>query len=226
MAQAKSSWARVIGLGPGQEGKRILIVEDQLENRMLLRKLFEPLGLNVREALNGEEAVEIFAQWRPHLIWMDRRMPVMDGLEASQRIREMEGGRETIIVALTASAFDDQKKEVMAAGLDDFISKPCRTDQIYECMGKHLGLHYRYADEPTAVLSHPKVEVQMEALNGLPQELLEELYTMALTLDIVGTREVVERITEVDEVLADGLRQLVDGMDFSTLQVLLAQCDR
>jgi len=81
--QAEPSRGQVIGLEPGQPSWRILIVEDQLENRLLLKKLLEQVGFEVHEAVNGQEAIDVFEEWRPHFIWMDRRMPLMDGLEAT-----------------------------------------------------------------------------------------------------------------------------------------------
>jgi len=122
-----------------REPHRILIVEDQPANRLLLQQILEPMGFAVREAVNGKEAVEIFQEWHPHLIWMDRRMPVMDGLEATRRIKAMPGGQETIIVALTASVFKEQQNEVLAAGCDDYVRKPFKIAEIFEVLDKHLG---------------------------------------------------------------------------------------
>ncbi|MFQ5436850.1 MAG: ATP-binding protein, partial [Anaerolineae bacterium] len=110
---AELQYERVTGVAEGQQQYRILIVEDRLENRLLLRKLLEPLGLELREAVNGQEAVEQFEQWRPHLIWMDIRMPVMDGLEATQRIKKSEAGADIKIVALTAHALEDERLEIL-----------------------------------------------------------------------------------------------------------------
>jgi PAS domain S-box-containing protein len=140
----------VVGLAPGQPSYRILIVEDQFDNQMLLLRLMETLGLDVRVVANGEEAVRLFQHWHPNLIWMDRRMPVMDGLEATRRIRKLPGGQKVKIIAVTASAFRDEQQETLAAGMDDFVSKPYHFGDIYDCLGRHLGLKYVYRSAPTA----------------------------------------------------------------------------
>jgi len=102
-ASVELRYERVTGLAEGQQHYRILIVEDKLENRLLLRKLLDPLGLELREAANGQEAVELFEQWRPHLIWMDIRMPVMSGLEATQRIKNIKIGDRYLLTVINKS---------------------------------------------------------------------------------------------------------------------------
>lgn len=116
---------QIIGLEPNQPPYRILVVENRLENRLLLVQLLTPLGFEVREAVDGQEAVSIWQQWSPHLIWMDIQMPVMDGYGATRRIRALETSEHTTkIVALTASAMDTDREAVLAAGCDDFMRKP------------------------------------------------------------------------------------------------------
>ena len=121
--------AVVARLAPGQPEYRVLIVEDQAENWQLLRQLLERAGFQVRVAENGAEGVEAFQSWRPHFIWMDWRMPVMDGLEATRRIRALDGGREVKIVALSASVFKEEREQVLAAGVDDFVPKPIQFER-------------------------------------------------------------------------------------------------
>ncbi|HAO21516.1 MAG TPA: hybrid sensor histidine kinase/response regulator, partial [Desulfobacteraceae bacterium] len=104
---------RVIALEPGQPRLRILIVDDSAVNRQLLVKLLSPFGFEISEAENGKEAVEIWEQREPHLIWMDMRMPVMDGYEATRKIKETVKGQTTVVIALTASAFEEEKSLVM-----------------------------------------------------------------------------------------------------------------
>ncbi|HTY98447.1 MAG TPA: response regulator, partial [Rhodocyclaceae bacterium] len=137
----------VAGLAPGQAAHRILIAEDQEENALLLARLMGEIGLEIKLAQNGEQCVQLFQQWHPDLIWMDRRMPVMDGLEATRRIRSLPDGGKVKIVAVTASAFKDQQDEMLAAGMDDFVRKPYRFGEIYDCLARQLGLKYIYRSQ-------------------------------------------------------------------------------
>jgi signal transduction histidine kinase/ActR/RegA family two-component response regulator len=136
----------VIGLAPGQPRYRILVAEDNPESRMLLVRELTSLGLDVREAANGAEAVAVFEDWHPQLIWMDWRMPVMSGLEATRRIRALPGSADTRILGLTASAFEEHGEEFRQAGCDDYLRKPYRIGEVLGAMAQALGLRYRYAE--------------------------------------------------------------------------------
>ena len=141
---------RVVGLEPGQPEYRILAVDDRLESRLLLVKMLSSLGFAVEEAENGVQAVEMWSSWEPHLIWMDMRMPVMDGYEATKQIKAHLKGQATVIIALTASAFDEERSVILSAGCDDFVAKPFREQVILEKMAKYLGVRYVYDQEPSA----------------------------------------------------------------------------
>jgi two-component system sensor histidine kinase/response regulator len=138
--------SRVIGLAPDQPNYRILVVEDRLENRLLLVKLLTSLGFSVREAENGQEALELWSSYSPHLILMDMRMPVMDGYEATTQIRAHLKGQTTVIIALTASVFEEERNIVLSAGCDDFVHKPFREEVLLEKMAEHLGVRYLYEE--------------------------------------------------------------------------------
>jgi CheY-like chemotaxis protein/nitrogen-specific signal transduction histidine kinase len=142
----RTRFERVNGLAEGQPEYRILIVEDQEENWMVLERLLENAGFQVRVAKNGAEGVKQFCDWRPQLIWMDLRMPVMDGIEATRQIRSCDGGPEVKIVAVTASGYASKRHEVLAEGLDDYVRKPYRPTEIFECMARHLGVRYVDSD--------------------------------------------------------------------------------
>jgi Amt family ammonium transporter len=212
---------RVTGIEEGQQLFRILIVEDQPENRLLLFKLLEPLGVDLRQASNGQEAVDIFQQWHPHLIWMDIRMPVMDGREATRRIKQTEAGQSTKIIALTAHALEDERREILASGCDDFLRKPYRDSEIFAALTKHLGIRFRYADG-----DHPGTEQKLGALNAdqflaLPREVTDDLLKAVELLDGPRILEVVHRINTMDQTLAMRLRDMVKNLQYKELLMVL-----
>ncbi|HYD65487.1 ATP-binding protein [Azospirillum sp.] len=213
---------RVIGLVPGQPDYRILIVEDNPENRLLLRRQLEGVGFTVRDAADGAEGVRVFAEWRPHFIWMDRRMPVMDGLEATRTIREMDGGRETAIVAITASAFTEQAQELREGGCDDFVRKPYREEEIFAALERHLGVKFRYA-EPDAMPdpAAEKGELSAEALRRLPPELVEELHRCVTQRAVSATGKLADRVALHEPALANAIRGLLSRFDWKTLGAFL-----
>jgi PAS domain S-box-containing protein len=123
-----------------REPCRLLIAEDMEANQELLLTILKPLGLELRTAADGRQALEIWQSWRPHLILMDVRMPVVDGLEATRRIKAMPQGRDTVIVALTAHTLPHDKKAIEAAGCDDFLPKPLHQEALFDTLRRHLGL--------------------------------------------------------------------------------------
>lgn len=221
VAPAEPQRGHVIAPAEGQPCYRILIVEDQPENRLLLRTLLNPLGLEFREATNGQEAIALFAQWRPHLVWMDIRMPVMDGLEATRRIRAMEGGAQTRIIAVTAHALEEDRREILSAGCDDFIRKPYRDQEIFDAMTRHLGLRYRYDQEPEKPMAKPELVLRSEQLAALPADLRGELHAAARRLNRHRTLEVAEAIAKLDPGAGKLLVQLADNWDFGRILALL-----
>jgi len=150
MVSAKSKTFRVLGLAPGQPEYRVLIVEDRTEDRSIMRRILEEAGFRVQSVETGELSLDVFRAWRPHFIWMDRRLPGMDGLEATRRIRAMNGGSDVKIVGMSASVFAAEREQMLGAGLDDFIRKPFLPREIFDCMAKHLGVVYRYAESESA----------------------------------------------------------------------------
>jgi signal transduction histidine kinase/ActR/RegA family two-component response regulator len=143
---AENNRLRVIGLAPGQSECRVLIVDDRAEDRSILRRILEQAGFRVQVAETGESGIEMFKVWRPHLIWMDRRLPTMDGLHATRCIRAMDGGSGVKIVGLSASVFVSEREEMLAAGLDDFVRKPYLPREILDCMERQLGVRYKYSE--------------------------------------------------------------------------------
>jgi signal transduction histidine kinase/ActR/RegA family two-component response regulator len=143
---AKTNTLRVEGLAPGQPAPRVLIIEDRPEDRSILRRILEQAGFRVQVAETGESGIEMFKVWRPHFIWMDRRLPGMDGLKATRCIRAMDGGSDVKIAGLSASVFVSERHEMLAAGLDDFVRKPYLPKEIFDCIARHLDVCYTYAE--------------------------------------------------------------------------------
>ncbi len=156
----------VVGVVPGQPRYRILIVEDQQENWQLLRQLISKIGFELKLAENGEQGISLFQDWHPDLILMDRHMPVMDGDEATRRIRRLPGGDKVRIVAITASAFKEERQEMLDAGMNDVVAKPYRFDEIYDCLTRQLGVRYIFACDPGSKV--PQADLP-PATSGGPQ---------------------------------------------------------
>ncbi|MES9937028.1 MAG: CHASE domain-containing protein [Sedimenticola sp.] len=219
----KTEIRHAIGLADPTRNWRILIVEDQLENQQLLQQLLEQVGFQVCIAEDGEVAIKQFQKWQPHFIWMDRRMPRMDGLTATRKIRELPGGQEVKIAALTSSVFKEQKDEVMAAGSDDFVGKPYKAEEILECMARHLDLAYVYGDEDEKAAAERggvTMPVSAEQLAALPANLQDALKHAVTSLDMNEMRQVTEKIEPIDAELAAALDQMLAAFDFSKINRL------
>jgi len=211
----------VIALKPNQLRHRILIVDDRSTNRLLLIKLLQPLGFELKEATNGKEAIEIWSEWQPHLILMDMRMPVMDGYEATQYIKGTTKGNATAIIALTASVLEEQKAIILSAGCDDFVRKPFREATIFETMKKHLGVEYIYEEETPSPTATELSSLTVEDLHKMPQEWLEKVYYAAKALDDDMMLELIEEIPVEQSLLAEKLSVLVNDFQFKTIRQLI-----
>ena len=211
------SLGQVLALAGDERRHRVMVVEDDADNRQLICSLLEGVGFVVRALTNGEEAVAEFARWRPRLIWMDMRMPVMDGYEATRRIRALPGGDEVKIVALTASAFAEDRPGIIAAGCDDMMTKPFDEEKMFKLMGKLLELRYRYSPKviPEAVGVGP-VPSTVE-LSSIPDELLSKLQSASLELDVVAAEAVLAQLRERAPQMAATLGELVHNYRFDKI---------
>ena len=217
---------KVYRLEPDQPDWHIMVVEDNEENRLLMSTMLERVGFVVWEARDGAEAVELFKQWHPHFIWMDMRMPVMNGYEATANIRNQPGGKEVKIVALTASALKDQKERITEAGCDEVLYKPFRPHELFACMRKHLGVRYRFdekKDEKRWSSKTTGTKIKPESLSVLSDELFAELNNAAIALDVERFNSALESVDDIDSKLATGLQKLVDGLEFHKLKRVFGQ---
>ncbi len=208
---------RAIGIEKGQPRYHLLIAEDQLENRILLHKILEPFDFEIREAVNGKEAIELFEQWHPDLIWMDIRMPVMDGLEATHRIKSTKEGAHTKIIAVTAQAMEEDKIRILQAGCDDFIRKPYREREIVDALTIHLGLRFVYEEKPEVPPEKSELELIPEQLKKVPSELVQKLHQAVIALDPEPIQKLTNEITHYDQAIGGALQRLVKRFDYGRL---------
>jgi CheY-like chemotaxis protein len=217
---------RVIGLEPNQPQYRLLVVDDRAVSRLLLVKLLAPLGFEVREAANGQEALAVWADWRPHLIWMDMRMPVMDGHAATQHIKASPHGPATIIIALTASAFHEDRDVILAEGCDDFVRKPFREDEIFERLTRHLGVRFVYADEAHATsaprpLTLDQLAIATVTATALPAVWRADLQQATVAADLDRMLALIDQLRATDPALADQLTELARNFNYDQISRLV-----
>ena len=216
---------QVIGLKPNQPVYRILVVDDRWENRQIVLKLLEPIGFEVKEASNGVEAIEVWQEWQPHLIWMDMRMPVMNGYEATEYIKSQLKGQATYIIALTASTFEEERVIVLSAGCDDFVRKPFRENVLFDKMAQYLGVEYVYAESESQEKEATQANFVFEpaALEVMPSEWLTQLKEAASELDEDLIANLLAQIPDEHTLLAQVLQNKVSNFDFDEIVASLGQ---
>jgi signal transduction histidine kinase/CheY-like chemotaxis protein len=228
----------VIGLEAGQPTYHILIAEDKQENRSLLVELLAPVGFEVREASNGTEAISLTQSWSPHLIWMDIRMPVMDGFEATKQIKSALTS-SPIIIALTGSAFEEDRIAALSVGCDDFVRKPFRAETIFEKMSEHLGVRYIYQSpqlpnplakgslamsvrlgKAHATRSLLQPDELREALAAMPVEWVEQLHQAAMRVNAKQILKLIEQFPDGNVSVANTLTEMTNNFAFEEIIAL------
>ncbi len=206
---------RVVGLVDGEPEYRLLVAEDHPDSRNLLAILLKSVGFAVREAANGREALDIWRRWRPQFIWMDISMPEMNGLDAIREIRQLPGGDETVIVGLTAFAFEEDKQMVLAAGGDDYVRKPCTEEEIFDRLEKHLGVRFQYAEDESPSPEEegddsPDRREIAAMLDALPEEMLSRFDEAVRLSDVTSIENSLKEIGAVNANLGRFLKKLTD----------------
>ena len=212
---------RVKCLAEGEKHYNILIAEDKPENRLLLRNILEPAGFKIREAVNGQEAVDIFEQWRPQLIFMDIRMPVMNGLQATRYIKKTKGGTETKIVALTAHAFDEDRLEIFQAGCDEIVRKPYHETDIFNSLGKQLKVKFLYEDENLSNQDIKKYKINEEDFKKIPAVLIKKLQEATVLLDNKKCLKLAEKISAYNNDMSATFTLMIKDLKYKEILSLL-----
>ena len=212
---------RAVALEPNQPRYRILIVDDREDNSQLLLKILAAFDFELKEARNGAEAIEIWSSFEPHLIFMDMWMPVMDGYEATKRIKATVKGQATAIIAVSAASAEEARTVTVSDDSDDFIHKPFRDTEIFATLHKHLGVRYIY-DEPDSVPEPTQIEPPTpENVAALPADWLAALEKATIECDLELILSQIELIRDRNHSLASALAALANEFQFNQILALI-----
>jgi signal transduction histidine kinase/DNA-binding response OmpR family regulator len=224
-AIAPQSKNRVTSLVPNQKAYRILVVDDRWENRQILVKLLTPIGFEVKEAENGQVAVAVWDEWQPDLIWMDMRMPVLNGYKATMQIRSQVKGQATTIIALTASTLEEEHAIVLSAGCDDFVRKPFLENVIFEKMAAYLGVQYIYEEiaQNSQEANQSLGRFTTESLLVMPREWLEKLKGAASQLNEQAIAQLLAQVPTEHFLLVKEIEDYVNDFEFERIITLVQE---
>jgi CheY-like chemotaxis protein len=212
--------SRIIGIKPTGAAYRVLVVDDQPENRKLMSQILEAVGCQVRDAKDGVEGVTLFSEWKPHAVLMDMLMPKLGGAEAIRQIRTLPEGASTFILAVSASAFEENREQARSAGADDFLSKPFHDSDLLERLRVRLGVEYISAALPPAHTPGP-IPAKLTGSGAwsaqLPAGIREQLHTAALHADYDRLMSLANELATIDADAARLLRQTVERFDYQQL---------
>jgi CheY-like chemotaxis protein len=220
------------GLGTGDLPVRLLVVDDKADDRELLRMLLSRDGFDVRVAKNGHEAVSYWQEWFPHLVWMNMRLPVMDGYEATQKIRQLEEQRppstqgrvfSTRIIALTANILDEVQPEILAAGCDDVVAKPYKLQTLLEKIHFHLGIRHLLETPASAPTVEPEAPSLADRLRQLDGEWKTALYQALIAGDTLRAVDIAQQVSVTHPELAQELTDMVNNYQFEPLLAILEE---
>lgn len=216
--QSDSVSQQIAGLAPEHLNHRILIVDDVYEMRLVLVKLLVPLGFDVREAENGQDALAIWREWKPHVILMDMSMPILDGYEATKYIKAHANGYAPVVIALTASSFEEDDMEIQAYGCDDVVHKPFHIDHLLRVLQKHLSLRYLYHEKIRTPSTGSQSSVAIaEYLIDIPLAWVDAMNRAALLGSPDTVQGLIYDIREEHSSLATELQYLVDHFKFDQI---------
>jgi signal transduction histidine kinase/DNA-binding NarL/FixJ family response regulator len=206
----------------GYKGDRrsILVVDDYWENRSVLKNLLEPLGFEIFEASDGQEGLDQAKEHQPDLILSDLSMPVMNGWDMLEQLRQTEGLKEIPVVISSASVYEYDRQKSILAGGNDFLAKPVQVEELHGILGQHLGLDWVY--EKNTQKQSRAIETEMVIP---PLSELTALLEFSKKGQIKGLQEELNRIAQVHESyepFVNYLNQLAKGFNIQKIRQFLS----
>jgi len=204
---------------------KILVVDDKWENRLVLASLLTPLGFEVAEASDGQEGIDKARTFKPDLIVMDLMMPGVDGLEATRQIRQLPELANVVIIAASASVFEHHRQESITAGCNEFINKPVRLEELFNCLQKYFHLTWLYEQPTTTPITTATPATVAPQWIIPPLETVQELHNLAMMGDVNSILEQLEQLEPQVELLpfVQKLRELAERFDIAKLQEVTAE---
>ncbi|NEO35453.1 MAG: PAS domain S-box protein [Moorea sp. SIOASIH] len=219
-----ASQTGIIGF-KGKE-RKILVVDDQWENRMVLVNLLAPLGFELVEATNGQEGLEK-AQCQPDVIITDLLMPGIDGWELIRQLRESPQLKSVVVIACSASVFNTHQHKSIESGADEFLPKPVDSERLFEILRMHLRLEWVYeGKEQGEKMMAENISCQTTEIIPPPAEKLAQLYDLARTGLISEILEQVDNLEKSDEklaIFAQHIQQFAQGFQVKKIQDFIKQ---
>lgn len=210
------------GLVSNNSSAKILVVDDVLTNRRLLRLFLEGIGFSVQEASNGREAVSLCKQWKPDVIMMDARMPEMDGFKATRLLKSISECKNVGVIIITASALENDRQEAFDSGADGFIRKPYTENEVLGELHRILGLDHMYEDvlkESSGTMSMEGAHLMVAQVPG--QVIASIVEALELGESIVIKELIAKEVMRHSPILAQRLLELVNNYDYRAIMEIL-----
>jgi PAS domain S-box-containing protein len=216
--------SHVIGLKPGIPAIKVLIVDDLEDNLVILKEFLDPIGFRTETASDGEEAVAIFMKWKPDIVFMDLRMPKMDGFEASRRIKSTRAGKKVHIIALTASILEMDKMKVFESGMSGFLRKPFKDHELYSIIEDQLkdqfGDIFVYSEmtgKKTKPGSEKGIHLTPEAVADIPEELIVKMRKATINAEFDTLMDIIDQVEVYAPDISVNLRKLANEYQYDSL---------
>ena len=216
-----TSSPRVVGMAGEDREYRVLVVDDESSNRDVIIRMLSPADFDTRQAIDGQEAIDIFGSWFPHLILMDIRMPKVDGFAAIKAIKSTEKGKTTPIIGVSASVFEEDKHKILESGADDFIAKPIQEAELWDKIGQSLNVEFLFDDQVKPAAGPPdSLRLTRQHIAEMPDGLVTEMRTAVQGGYMERLTELARSASEHHPGISQQLLELVEIYDYEALSRL------